>query len=253
MADRVSRPRWPAMQPLRATREAIDELEPMSDGDDLLEQLLARGRRVRELAPDCVGLSLSSSANQLTFTLVASDLDIAVLDAIQYVDDGPCVEAVRSDRVVEFHRAGQPGDPTAEHGWRLFAEATAAFGVRSTLTLPILSRGQVTGSVNLYAASLRAFDGLHDELAEIFDAWAPGAVTNADLSFSTRRRALEAPAKLRAAAKIAAATGIIAAVRNLDEQAARTALRDAAACAGVDELALAEALLRIRQGPDRPS
>ena len=43
----------------------------------------------------------------------------------------------------------------------------------------------------------RAFDGLHREIADIFGVWAPGAVTNADLSFRTRRTAEKAPATMR--------------------------------------------------------
>src|SRR4051812_19077785 len=105
MTDQHSRNRRSAdwgLQPLPETRDAINELEPVGEEEDLLEQLLEQGRRVRELVPDCVGLSLAWLADQITFTLVASDLEIALLDGLQYVDDGPCVAAVHAERVVTF-------------------------------------------------------------------------------------------------------------------------------------------------------
>ena len=229
------------MSPIPETREAIDELEPLAD-DDLLEALLDRGRRVRVLVPDCVGLSLAMSEHGVTFTLVASDDEIAVLDAVQYLQDGPCLLTARGDRPRSFDRE----DFTDEFDWELLARATAAVGVRSTLTLPIFEGPDVRGSVNLYAASRQAFEGLHGQVAEIFAAWAPGAVSNADLSFETRRLAARAPALLRAAAKVATAVGILSAALEQDEDQARRTLRDAAAQAGVTELRLAEALLHLR-------
>jgi hypothetical protein len=236
--------RWgEGLQPLPETREAIDELEPVEEIDDVLEDLLERGRRVRELVPDCVGLSLAITRHGVTLTLVASDLDIAILDALQYLDSGPCVESAASEEVVTFDQ----DDP--EEQWQLFADATAAAGVRSTLTLPILAEpervGEVAGSVNLYAASPRAFDDLHEEVAEVFSAWAPGAIRNADLSFATRELARKAPQILRNAAKVDVAVGLLLAAFDLEEQEARRRLRDAAVRGGVEEVKLAEALLDL--------
>ena len=69
---------------------------------------------------------------------------------------------------------------------------TPSVPLLSTVTLPVLAGGAVVGSINLYAASAEAFVGHHEAIARIFDAWAPGAVTNADLSFSTRAVAEQA-------------------------------------------------------------
>jgi GAF domain-containing protein len=232
--------RWgEGLQPLPETREAIDELEPVDEVEDVLEDLLERGRRVREMVPDCVGLSLATMTHGVTLTLVASDLDIAILDALQYLDAGPCVEAAARAEVVTFNQ----DDPEGE--WQLFAEATAAVGVRSTLTLPILAGAEITGSVNLYAASPRAFEGLHEEVAEVFSAWAPGAIRNADLSFATRELARAAPQILRNAAKVDVAVGVLLAALDLEEQEARRRLRDAAVRGGVEEVTLAEVLLGL--------
>jgi GAF domain-containing protein len=267
--------RWGAgLQPLAETRDAIDELDPTGEANaDLLDDLLDRGRRVRELVPDCVGLSLALAARGVTLTLVASDRDAAVLDAIQYLDAGPCVDAAAAGRAVTFdddqpsgqtsrgpdeaassHLGGGSG-PDSEDRWHLFAQAAAAVGVRSSLTLPILTDGAVIGSVNLYAASPRAFEGQDRDIAAIFSAWAPGAVRNADLSFTTMETAYRAPQILRDAVKVEVAVGCLLAMFDIDdEREARRRLSDAALRAGVHEVQLAEALMSLldqQRGPGR--
>jgi GAF domain-containing protein len=241
------------MEPIPETREAIDELEPLAADDDHLDQLVEKSRRVQELVPDCLGLSLASTAHGITFTLVASAAEIAVLDAVQYLAGGPCLEPVNEPQVVEFNRPTGAGDETGlfdETRWQLFSEATAAKGVQSTLTLPIMRDTEVIGTLNLYGGSRRAFADLHDEIADIFDAWAEGAVTNADLSFTTRLRAQEAPARIRAAAKIETAAGILSAMRGVDDRTARETLRDAAARAGVNVLQIAEVIIELHRDPE---
>jgi GAF domain-containing protein len=232
------------MEPISETLAALDELDPVAEGE-LRARLVNAGRRVRALVPDCIGLSIATIEHGVTFTLVASAVDIAVLDAVQYLAGGPCVEALDSSDPLEAD-----AEEFDERDWQLFAQATAARGVQSTLTLPIVADDRVIGSVNLYGASRRAFGGLHEQLADIFGAWAAGAVTNADLSFDTRRLATEAPGHLRRSAKISTAVGVICARLAVDEEEARRLLRDAAACAGASELRVAEVLLNSRDELD---
>ena len=81
------------MEPIPETTEAVEEFGPFDDAD-LLQDLRARAGEVQAFVPDCVGLSLSSSEHDVTWTMVATSEEIAVLDAVQYLDDGPCVHAV---------------------------------------------------------------------------------------------------------------------------------------------------------------
>jgi hypothetical protein len=247
--------RWGAgLQPILETRQAINELEPGDEIEDLLLDLIEHGWRVRELVPDCVGLSLAAIERGVTLTLVASDREIALLDALQYLDTGPCVEAAHAPRVVTFERDQvlADADPDWESNWRVFAEATAAVGVRSTLTLPILVDAAAVGSINLYASTRRAFEGLHDQVAAIFLAWAPGAVSNADLSFATRDQARRAPQILREGIRADAAVGLLVAALDIDEREARRRLYDAAVRAGVAAAEVAEVILDLMGRPGAP-
>jgi GAF domain-containing protein len=229
------------VEPIPETTEVDEEFGPFAD-EDLLQQLRDRSRQVRALVPDCVGITLASRVHDVTLTLVATSVEIAVLDAVQYLSGGPCVDALDADRVMVFP-AGD--DVLDEEQWHDFALATAAASIRSTLTLPVITGGEVTGTINLYSASKRGFDGLHEEIARIFDAWAPGAVTNADLTFSTRKVAEQAPRQLREDLTIVAAVGILAGRHPGDLDEARGMLRDAALRAGVREVELAATIIEI--------
>jgi GAF domain-containing protein len=227
------------VEPIPESKEAVEEFGPFTDDEDLLDELIKKGERVRAIVPSCVGLSLALKENGVSFTLVASAAEIATLDALQYLDGGPCVEAAENER------AFRATDPLDERRWQLFAQGTAATGVASTLSLPILAEGAVAGTVNLYAAAEDAFTGRHEEVAAIFDAWAPGAVTNADLSFSTRQAAEQAPQRLRDDVRIEVAAGVIASRNGLDLETARAKLSAAARRAGLSVARMAEAVIDI--------
>jgi GAF domain-containing protein len=236
------------MEPIPETEEAIIEFGPFLEVGDLLDELTEMGDRIREVVPDCVGLSLASREYGVTFTVVASNGLIAALDGLQYVDGGPCVAAADTGRVVQYSNEGVLG----EESWHLFARGTAASGVASTLTLPIMENNQVQGSVNLYAASPDAFTGMHDDVAAIVGGWAPGAVTNADLSFSTRRTAQEAPATLGDEMRIQVAVGILRARWAISVRTARERLGNAAARAGVPVTEMARMLIKQATQDDPP-
>jgi GAF domain-containing protein len=226
------------VEPIPETSEAVSEFGPF-DEVDLIQHLKDMAAQVREIIPDCVGVSLASREHGVSFTLVATDEEIAALDGVQYLDGGPCVEAVKAEQVLEYTDEELLG----EAGWQLFAQSTAAAAVASTLTLPILNEAQIVGSVNLYAATPDAFTGHHEEVARIFSAWAPGAVANADLGFSTRRTAEQAPRLLFEEMRVQIALGILMSSRNIGLETAREQLSNAASRAGISQVALAEQLI----------
>jgi GAF domain-containing protein len=229
------------VDPIPETLEAFDELDPYIDGGSLQEHLTRQASLARRIAPDLVGVSVASRTHEVTFTLVATDEVTATLDAVQYLTSGPCVEALDNAQGV----VTDSDDLFAEHRWHALGKATAAAGVCSTLTFPIIEGGRVVGTVNLYGRTKDAFNDRHELLAAVFDAWAPAAVTNADLSFSTRKLAQDAPNRLRDEAVIDTATGIIAALREIDVGSARNRLEDAARRAGVHVSRLARAIVRL--------
>ena len=229
------------MEPIPQTLEAIDELDPALDDGTLLHQLTRTADRARSVVPDLVGVSISSHEHGVTFTLVATDEEVATLDAVQYLNTGPCVEAFDAGTGL----ATGADDLLDEGEWRAFALATAAAGVRSTLTYPILRSGRAVGTVNLYGASDTTFSDKRELLADVFGAWAPGAVANADLSFSTRHLAEQAPEQLRSQALMDTAVGIVAVDHGIALDEARERLENAARRAGVPLGQLARTIVHL--------
>lgn len=228
------------MDQLPETREALAEIVSLDepDIDDLLDAL---GRAARRIVPQLTGLSLALAKERLTFTLVASDEEVAALDAAQYIDGGPCVE-VGDGRMDVARFVG--GDPLDEVRWSLFARANAAHGVASTLSLPVYVDGELIGSVNLYAATPEAFDdSVVAQLAHIVSAAPTAAVKDADLSFSTRLEAAAAPTRLRDRNIIETAVGLIAGDKGIATEAAHEQLLHAAARADLQAAQVAKVVI----------
>jgi len=230
------------MEPIPETVAAIEELGPFAADVDLADRLREMGRQVEELVPDCVGLSVASPEHGITFTLVAPDAKIALLDALASQDPGALGEPGGPGR----DAGGAWADSLAARAWQLLAQGSAAPAVASSLTLPIVSGERTVGTVHLYGGSGNAFGGHHEQLAAIVGAWAPGAVTNADLSFSTRRAAEDAPALLAQQGTVGMAARALATYLRTDLGTARAQLDRAPRRAGITVAQLAEAIVRLR-------
>ncbi|MGO4604043.1 ANTAR domain-containing protein [Terrabacter sp. 2YAF2] len=231
------------MEPIPETREALRRLGELDDEDlgrDLEDAAAALGRRV----PGLVGFSISVLEQDITFTYLTTAVSLAGLDALQYLGGGPCEEAVGTGAVVAVDHE----DLLDEGRWLLFAGASAGCGVASTLSLPILAGPDVVGSVNIYGAAADTFTGRHEELAGLFGAWAPGAVTNADLSFSSRLRAAGAVERLEDLAVVDLAVGVLVAAHTISPVEARHRLDLAAARAGVPVVDVARLLVDVGTG-----
>lgn len=228
------------MEFLSYTQEALDEYLSLSE-PDLGSVLMTMADSAEQIVPECVGLSLTLSAPDVTFTLVASALPMAEIDSMQYLAGGPCEAAVQEKVTLETSVA----ELLDENRWALFAQASSAVGVASSLSLPVLERGRVIGGINLYASTPSAFTGHHADLATALGASATDAVTNADLDFESRRRARRAPQQLRDQQLIDVGVGILAAREDLGIESARETLLAAAVRAGITEVQVAQTLINI--------
>lgn len=230
-----------AVDLLPQSRQVLVELSQAS-GVDLLAPLQELSAGLERLVPSCVGFSLSGVGEEFTFTMVATDELVAALDATQYLDSGPCLDAVQVDAVVV---TGDLTSPLDEGRWALFARASAAHGVRSTWSVPLRERGRVVGSVNVYAGDAEAFAGRDDELAALFGGWAPDAVRNADLAWATRASSGRMPERLRDRDTEQQASGVLMAEYGLDAGSALARLRAAAVRADVESVVIARVVIAL--------
>ncbi|MET0523971.1 MAG: GAF and ANTAR domain-containing protein [Nocardioides sp.] len=227
------------MEPIPESIRAAEELDPGVDEIQLLDELRTHSERVTALVPDCLGMSVAIKDLGVTLTLVSTSRQAALLDAMQYLNSGPCVDAAEQGDVL----ACTADELLSEESWQLFSRSARASGVASTLTLPVIADGEVRGTLNLYASTPHAFDGHHQALADALGAWAAGATTNADLSFSTLDTARQAPRVLADQAIIETATGFVMAAAQLSVAEAHRRIGDAARRAGISEVQVAESVV----------
>lgn len=229
------------MKPIPETRLVLTEMSRFQD-EDMTERFNAMANVVAGLAPECLGMTLSFLQEDLAFTWAATSLDVAALDAVQYLSDGPCVQAMKEGATVGATRA----DPLDETRWLEFSRAENSAGVESTLSVPLVEGDAVVGGVNFYGGTPTTFDGLHSELAAVCGAWPGAAVTNADLSLSGVRRSKRSPQKMRDRFATDQAIGMIMAAHRVDADLAAQRLTGAAERAGIPDADLARLLVKTR-------
>lgn len=227
------------MRPIPQTVALAQELRRVEPDVDVLADLQRTADEVQALVPDCIGLSVTWTEEGLAFTLVVSDEELAVLDAVQRLSG--CPEPGPAGRTPTA--PCQP--PLDEHAWQVLAQASAARAVRSSLTVALTSAERVVGSVTLYAASDHAFEDRHDAIAAILGTSATDVVTNADLAFTTRRLAEASPAALRSHDDVDTAAGLLVGVLQLAPEAALQRLRAAAEDSGITPEQLARSLITL--------
>ncbi len=229
------------MRPINESVVAEEQYGPFMWGDvDLFERFIELSAQVGALVPECVGMSASLREHGVTLTLVSSDAQVGALDAVQYVDGGPCVQALRDERAIDGNE-----QRSLDQEWELFAAATRRSQIGSTLSLPVPWQGSGVMGFNLYASTTTAFLGLHEELADLLGAWAGGAQVDADLLFRTRKIAERAPAILQEATALAVLAGRLAGYRGIDVDDAQNLLRQASSRAAIPLSTLLEVLREI--------
>jgi hypothetical protein len=209
------------MQLLPQSREALDEYvaESVDDVEGLLRVIEGWATRA---VPDCVALSVTLLDEDLTFTLVDEEATRPheSADAAGAADDAAREQAYALD----------------EAEWADMARERAFAGIASTVSLPVVEQGRAVLNIDLYASTAHAFRDRIDGLVDALGAWQAGAVTNADLSFETLRRAELAPALLREQRLVDVAVGLVAARMAVTTHAAAALLGAAAEEAGVTRI-----------------
>lgn len=107
-------------------------------------------------------------------TMVATTDFVRVVDDIQYgLGQGPCITAAAKGTTV------RSGSLDADPQWPDFGPRVGRLGVHSVLSLPLITRSEVLGAMNVYAHRPDAFDDRSVELGELFAVPAAISVQNA--------------------------------------------------------------------------
>jgi GAF domain-containing protein len=124
-------------------------------------------------AAEFVGMTMLGDDGQPT-TAIYTDETSPEVDAAQYRDGrGPCLDAWRERRTVRVDRLAEC---TAEYP--SFTTAALEHGVRSTLSLPLVSGETGLGAMNVYARVEHAFSADDEELGSDLAAAAAVVLAN---------------------------------------------------------------------------
>jgi GAF domain-containing protein len=229
------------MEPLPEVRAVADQLAALGDEAlDLAQGLETVSALVVALLPSCVGVSITVVVDGDPFTVTATSDDMSALDGVQYLEGGPCLDAAAGPGQVRV------ADVLDEQRWQSFAQAAAAVGVRSTLSLPLRSgSGDPMGALNLYAADPDAFHGRQEQLADLFGVHVNELVANADLAFTTRDSARELPQRLADHVQSNQAVGVLMVLHGWSAAEARERLDHAALRAGTTRSSVARIIMML--------
>lgn len=171
------------------------------------------------------------------------------IDEVQYgSDDGPCLKAAASGRVVRSRTIG-----AGESRWPRFAVRAAALGLRSVVSGPVLTDDVVIGSVNVYGQTAGCLDKLDDELLQRHAESSASLMNSVALLASVDVSSAALTGSLDRHTDIALAVGLLMARHHTPENEARTELRLLAARAKIDAQIIARLLVEADQAPHRRS
>lgn len=219
------------MKLLPETYVALRRLGETSDRD-LAASMADAAERLRAVVPSCVGVSYSLLDEHLTFTVLATRRETAALETAR-------VPPARG----EAHRADAAADVLDEVRWRELSTVAGEHGVRSTLSMPVITQGSLVGTVSVYAGEPAAFDGLETLVADIVGASAPDSTANADLGFRSLDEAFASPGRLDDRRAIDRATGAIGSSEGVPLPTARRMLGEGAERIGISDAEAARAVL----------
>ena len=156
-----------------------------------------------ETLPGTVGAGVTLVNAEGKHTRAASNALVEQADQLQYTyDAGPCLTAWRDQVPVQID------DISTEVRWPEWTAAVAALGVRSMLSVPMLSAGRSMGAIKVYSDRPRAYDSGSVTILELFAQQAAVLLSNTQAVSDARELSAQLTAALEDRDVIGQATGV---------------------------------------------
>jgi transcriptional regulator with GAF, ATPase, and Fis domain len=192
---------------------------------DVLARLVDDASEV--LHAEAVGVLVAAENDQLEL-LSATSHTVAELELFQIqVDEGPCIEAMRTGAAVSVQTA-----EALTQRWQTFGPAASQAGYRSVHASPMLWQGTTLGAFNVFRTTDGAFSPLEETLAQALADVATIAIVRAGRLSIEEVLARTAQA-LAGRHVIEQAKGVLAYNEDLDMSSAYSELKSRAAEEGV--------------------
>ena len=181
-------------------------------------------RRVADLAVrgigDCEAVGVTLFDGDKATTRAATGGLVYEVDHYQYdIGEGPCLTAIEHQEMIAVE------DMATEQRWPRFCRHAADRGTHSSLSFPLLVRGESLGALNLYARRSQAFTLADRETGAMFATQAAVALANAQTYAASVRLARGLHEALDSRAVIDQAIGILIGRNGYNQRLAFEALR----------------------------
>ncbi len=156
---------------------------------------------------DHAGVSVTHRGGRVE-TVAGTDQLVWQLDELQYeLNEGPCLDAIRKDPVVQVNCARH------DQRWPAFIPRALSLGLRSQLAVRLYDDNDTLGALNLYSTTAEELDPEVPPLAELL-------ATQAALAMGHTRKEQDLSAALTSRKTIGQAIGIVMERYALDEDRA---------------------------------
>ncbi len=202
---------------------SVADLSGLLLGEETVETTLKRvgDLAVRSIAPcDAVGVTLCTGTQPVTRASTGGL--VYEVDSYQYdINEGPCLQSLLDRAVITV------ADMATEARWPRFCRHAAERGIHSSVSFPLLVRGEGLGALNLYAYRVDAFTDADREIGTMFAAQAAAALANAQAYAASVALAAEMRTALDSRAVIDQALGILIGQNGYSQELAFSELRSA--------------------------
>ena len=202
-----------------------------------------------ETLAETVGAGVSLIDEQGKQTRSASNVLVERADQLQYEhDDGPCIAAWRHQAPVRID------DISVDDRWPDWTAAVTALGVRSMLSVPLLSAGRSMGAIKVYSDQPGAYVASSVRVLTLFAEQASILLSNMQIVADARKLTSQLTSTLAERDIVGHAAGILLVQGSKDIPTALQTLRSGARIAGTSLPTFAHGLIEsVMARPDRQS
>ena len=197
-----------------------------------------------EAIPQARAVGITMLGNDKVGTCVYTHPAVRDVEKAQYnTGDGPCCDALRTGTVMVI-------ESTLDAvRWHQFARVAAKFGVRSTMSLPLIAGANTLGVLNVYADVEAAFGPAEIDSGKHFAGQAAWVLANTQAYWDARTQFENLRAALEHRVSIEQAKGMIMAATGCSPETAFQQLVDQSR---YENLELRETALRLVAEAQRP-
>lgn len=163
------------MAPQDPLARSLSALARFFVGDGTLHETLSRvAHHAEEAVPAAAMTGLTMLVEGRARTAVFTDDAAPEIDSAQYETGiGPCLDSFRHRQIFRID------DTVKDDRWPPFSEAAAAFGIRSTLSIPLVANHEGLGALNFYSKIPNGFSEEDEAVASQFGVQAAIVLANA--------------------------------------------------------------------------